>query len=450
MDVEVFHQNILGVDVSLGAAKVSLLPAFRTGLSTSWCSLSLQHDKAATGGVIEQGDVSLTISFTGPAAVAYPQMRQDVTSYDDSDRLRHRHTLLDQDKDTSLEAKKKSQLFIENKSAPSSTLALVSATAAAAAVSFAQPVESDASPEFTEAEIIAAFKFIDLDHNNYVGAKEIRHILVCMGELITDEEVDMMISMVDLDGDGQVSFLEFRTLVLHPSPHTADLHKEVKLQRAHEESKDKILATETSALRESASAGAGGVGLDFTAFKRQKEMKIRESKKKLFISFVADNDVNFDYVKSAHQNFLDFGKEQRVNGKLSYPDFCSVCAIEPIAEYRRLYDTFDIEQVMLIDFREFLLSLLNFITVDKEARIQFSFAMFDEGRTGFITQREVEEILRGNHMIGLSSVQRKADTIMRQAKSNSQHAITMSEFVIVSKKFPNILLPSIGVLQPSK
>ena len=59
-------------------------------------------------------------------------------------------------------------------------------------------------PEFTDAEIMAAFKFIDLDHNNFVGASEIRHILVCMGEMITDEEIDMMISMVDFDGDGQV------------------------------------------------------------------------------------------------------------------------------------------------------------------------------------------------------------------------------------------------------
>jgi Ca2+-binding EF-hand superfamily protein len=41
------------------------------------------------------------------------------------------------------------------------------------------PAMDDHPAEFSEAEIIAAFKFIDLDHNNYVGAKEIRHILVC-------------------------------------------------------------------------------------------------------------------------------------------------------------------------------------------------------------------------------------------------------------------------------
>ena len=40
----------------------------------------------------------------------------------------------------------------------------------------------------------------------FIGAGEIRHVLICMGELITDEEVDEMIRMVDFDGDGQVSY----------------------------------------------------------------------------------------------------------------------------------------------------------------------------------------------------------------------------------------------------
>ena len=73
--------------------------------------------------------------------------------------------------------------------------------------------EAAADEEFSEAEIRAAFTYIDLDNNNFIGAKEIKHILICMGEIITDEEVDMMISMVDVDGDGQV-----RTRSLHIAP----------------------------------------------------------------------------------------------------------------------------------------------------------------------------------------------------------------------------------------
>ncbi len=33
---------------------------------------------------------------------------------------------------------------------------------------------------------------------------EIRHVLICMGEIITEEEIDTMVNMVDKDGDGQV------------------------------------------------------------------------------------------------------------------------------------------------------------------------------------------------------------------------------------------------------
>ena len=48
------------------------------------------------------------------------------------------------------------------------------------------------STEFTDEEIAAAFKFLDLDRNLHIGAAEIRHILICMGELITDEEVPLL------------------------------------------------------------------------------------------------------------------------------------------------------------------------------------------------------------------------------------------------------------------
>jgi hypothetical protein len=58
------------------------------------------------------------------------------------------------------------------------------------------------SYEFTDDEIDEAFHFIDLDKNTFLGAAEIRHILVCMGELVTDEEIDAMIHLVDADGDG--------------------------------------------------------------------------------------------------------------------------------------------------------------------------------------------------------------------------------------------------------
>jgi hypothetical protein len=192
LDVEVFHQNIQGADVLLGVAQVSLLPAFRTGESTSWTCIKVKN---AAGTLVEEGEIQLRISFDGPVAVAFPQLRPDISSFTDTDRkamaLQDKLEKIKQgifDKDIKTEMAEK-ELEIT-------------------------PAMDDNPAEFSEAEIIAAFKFIDLDHNNYVGAKEIRHILVCMGELITDEEVDMMVSMVDMDGDGQVGFIRVMIMMI--------------------------------------------------------------------------------------------------------------------------------------------------------------------------------------------------------------------------------------------
>ena len=49
---------------------------------------------------------------------------------------------------------------------------------------------------------LRTFLTFDLNGNGYIGAQEIRFVLEAMGEQVTDEEVDEMIRMLDVDGDG--------------------------------------------------------------------------------------------------------------------------------------------------------------------------------------------------------------------------------------------------------
>ena len=85
-------------------------------------------------------------------------------------------------------------------------------------------VDYGVTDTFTDKEIFDAFRFIDLDKNMFIGAAELRHLLICMGELITDEEINEMIRMVDVDGDGQVSYEEFYKLCKHPDPSRPDFN----------------------------------------------------------------------------------------------------------------------------------------------------------------------------------------------------------------------------------
>lgn len=74
--------------------------------------------------------------------------------------------------------------------------------------------------------------------------------------------------------------------------------------------------------------------------------------------------------------------------------------------------------------------------------MKFAFMLYDEESTGSITHRELVKILRANHMAKTEAeVSRKAETIIAQCDKHSDGVITFDEFVIVSRKFPNILFP---------
>lgn len=415
LDVEVFHQSPKGsqFDILLGFCQISLLNIFRSGSVTSWQTLK---QRKANGGLKELGNINLELTFVGQPNVSYPLNRSGIDSFDDSIRKRPEP---EKEIDEEQEIKKEISTVPVIKDKKRSAIDEIKEEE--------EQLEMDTTQEFTDAEIKEAFAFIDLDHNNFVGAAEIRHILVCMGEMITDDEINMMIKMVDLDGDGQVSFTEFRTLVLHPDPGGADMHKAV------------VAANDVLAEKERQALTGKAGGMDLSAFQRQKEMILRESKKKAFHSYVVDNETDFDSIRTSYYFYLELPKTKRVGGRVDFDIFCQTLRIEPITEYKMLFNLFDSEEMGDVDLREVLCTMLNFVEVGREERLKFQFEMYDEAKSGFISRKEVEEVLRGNHM--LSSVTRKADTIMKQATTTDTGTITLPEFIVVSKKFPNILLP---------
>ncbi|KAH3848234.1 uncharacterized protein LOC127873883 [Dreissena polymorpha] len=73
-------------------------------------------------------------------------------------------------------------------------------------------------------EMKEAFKVFDSDGNGFISQAELKHTLINMGEVITDDEIEEMMMEADTDGDGQVSFSEFCRLMqiqeLEDNPNT--------------------------------------------------------------------------------------------------------------------------------------------------------------------------------------------------------------------------------------
>lgn len=64
-----------------------------------------------------------------------------------------------------------------------------------------------------EKELREAFELYDQDHNGKISAAELHQILTRLGEHCTEQDCAGMIKTVDADGDGFVSFEEFRKMM---------------------------------------------------------------------------------------------------------------------------------------------------------------------------------------------------------------------------------------------
>ncbi len=63
-------------------------------------------------------------------------------------------------------------------------------------------------------DILDAFKVFDQDGNGFISVAEMRHVLMNIGEKVTDDEVDEMLRDGLIDNDGKINYAEFVQMML--------------------------------------------------------------------------------------------------------------------------------------------------------------------------------------------------------------------------------------------
>jgi Ca2+-binding EF-hand superfamily protein len=64
-------------------------------------------------------------------------------------------------------------------------------------------------PAISEEDLIKAFSVMDRDGNGFIDAKELRHVLSNLGETVNEDEINEIMEEADVDGDGQITHVEF-------------------------------------------------------------------------------------------------------------------------------------------------------------------------------------------------------------------------------------------------
>lgn len=217
------------------------------------------------------------------------------------------------------------------------------------------PNSRNPNDNFSDDEIYEAFHAFDLDNNSYVGAAEIRHVLVNIGERVSDEEVDEMIRMVDHDGDGQVCFSEFYKMITggKKMPHSSSTITSGGNQSQQQPQKGGGSVSSSTSSSQPISIPTG-----------QAVVQARNEKRKALSDFATDNNLKPESVKRAHRRFVIM--DQKKSGVMDYTEFCEILQVDPTPQSEDVFKKYDYNKSGLIDAKELLIALANFTGAGKE------------------------------------------------------------------------------------
>lgn len=75
--------------------------------------------------------------------------------------------------------------------------------------SFLYVMAKKLNDEEAEDEIREAFKVFDGDGNGFINRMELRHVMMNLGEKMSEVECDSLVDEADVDGDGSINYEEF-------------------------------------------------------------------------------------------------------------------------------------------------------------------------------------------------------------------------------------------------
>ena len=384
----------------VGSAEMSLLPMFKRGTHCTSVKLQCLNEVDAR---VTCGTLNFTLEFEG-SGLSYP-------------KLHHASSVVRVTREEEEGSRSTSPLAQE----------IVHKSKSSAVIT---------SEVFSDDEIKSAFQFLDLDKNSHIGAAELRHALICSGALVTDEEIDAMISILDVNGDGQVNFQQFR--MMGKSPNFG---------------------------YESISTIEDSTSTNITSTSTQKDSETEDgydAKRNVFSRFVANQKIHRDIIhkfreflgqkRNAFLSEVDSDLPSSSIWEMDHSSLCRCLTVECTGESKKVFnlvllnpdgdDDGDDDATQKIDVRQLLLGLINFIpTYSVHEKCQIMLEFYDVRKQGFLTFEDLKEVLAGNHMRANTSVANKAQTMMRFVDPAGTGKLTLEGLLDAASKFPNLLFP---------
>lgn len=260
--------------------------------------------------------------------------------------------------------------------------------------------------------------------------------MVGMGEMVTDEEIDMMISMLDFNGDGQVNADEFMAMVSDFDPSRDDFEpgKSIISPPHYNNENDDNKGEKGSADVEDA------------------DLLKRDVKRKLFSAMVSSKSEipyrreRFFKVAKDVISFSEVDQGSSRQWRANIQDMANLFSLSAEAvETQDLFRAFTTNHInKIVDLRHILMGLTNFVSgITNDEKCSLAFEFYDERKSGLLTLDEIEQLLVGSHLHqSRSAVLRKAKMVMSSADAHYAGGIRFEQLKEVATKFPNLVFPA--------
>ena len=253
---------------------------------------------------------------------------------------------------------------------------------------------------YSELDIRQAFNKIDLDKNGYIGAKELRHCLTCMGENVTDAEIDMMISMLD-KGNGMVNFRSFLAMATSPDP-----------------SKD-----------------------DFSYLHAPtRSSKPGDNMHGAFAKHLQRNDITKVDVLKAWDRLKRYAQSSTSKFQAGYEQLQEL--IPQFGNFSELFDLLRaVERNGEIDGRSLIMCFASMIFSSAE-KCEFAFDLYDIDGNGQLFIDQIQSLLTCTHFSN-RNLKKKATNLLRLAGDANSWGVSKQALALAAEKFPNLVFPKL-------
>ena len=133
------------------------------------------------------------------------------------------------------------------------------------------------------------------------------------------------------------------------------------------------------------------------------------------------------------------GMDVKRRGFVELPAFYRFMDIPPSQYGDRVFTLFDFGGDGLIDFRDFVVTVWNYCTLNSSALVRFAFMMYDEAATGMITMEQLKDMVRQMFGDRYTSNGRVMGIF---AEVGFGEKLSYEKFEEVYKKYPYLLFPA--------